>query len=149
MLYLGGGYPEPYDEQLAGKVAMSKAIHAFAERGRTIYAECGGMMYLTQAIRDCGGCSHDMVGLFPAEAVMEKSGLALGYRTVELSQTCVLGVSGVVARGTSSIALRWFRLDQELAHYIHLHFAGQPMFAAALVDSARRAAGRLSDFGRG
>ena len=99
MLYLGGGYPEPYDEQLAGKVAMSKAIHAFAERGRTIYAECGGMMYLTQAIRDCGGCSHDMVGLFPAEAVMEKSGLALGYRTVELSQTCVLGVSGVVARG--------------------------------------------------
>ncbi|MCS6284950.1 MAG: hypothetical protein H8K08_05925 [Nitrospira sp.] len=85
MLYLGGGYPELYGEQLAGNVAMRKAIRAFAERGRTSYAECGGMMYLTQAIHDCGGCSHDMVGLFSAEAVMEKWGLTLGYRTAGLS----------------------------------------------------------------
>mgnify|MGYP003694713075 CR=1 FL=1 len=53
------------------------------------------MMYLTQAIRDFAGSSHEMVGLFPAEAVMRKPGLTLGYRTVELSQDCILGASGV------------------------------------------------------
>jgi cobyrinic acid a,c-diamide synthase len=168
MLYFGGGYPELYGEKLTGNVAMRKAIRAFAERGGTIYAECGGMMYLTQAIRDCEGRSHDMVGLFPAEAVMKKSGLTLGYRTVELSQTCILGVSGVIARGHEFHCSRLVPrgpldfacslsdargdskgqdglvLDNVLALYTHLHFAGQPMLAAALVDSARRAAGRLS-----
>ena len=84
MLYLGGGYPELYGEALARNVTMRTAIRQFAERGGTIYAECGGMMYLTQAIRDFDGTSHEMVGLFPAEAVMQKSGLVLGYRTVEL-----------------------------------------------------------------
>ncbi len=164
MLYLGGGYPELYGEKLTGNVAMREAIRAFAERGGTIYAECGGMMYLTQAIRDFKGQSHDMVGLFPAEAVMKKSGLTLGYRTVELSQTCILGVSGVIARGHefhySTLVPRGpldfacslsdargdskgrdgLVLDNVLALYTHLHFASQPTLAAALVDSARRTA---------
>jgi cobyrinic acid a,c-diamide synthase len=164
MLYLGGGYPELYGEKLTGNVAMREAIRAFAERGGTIYAECGGMMYLTQAIRDFKGQSHDMVGLFPAEAVMKKSGLTLGYRTVELSQTCILGVSGVIARGHEfhystlvprgpldfACSLSDARGDSKgrdglvlgnvLALYTHLHFASQPTLAAALVDSARRIA---------
>ncbi len=164
MLYLGGGYPELYGEKLTGNVAMREAIRAFAERGGTIYAECGGMMYLTQAIRDFKGQSHDMVGLFPAEAVMKKSGLTLGYRTVELSQTCILGVSGVIARGHEfhystlvprgpldfACSLSDARGDSKgrdglvlgnvLALYTHLHFASQPTLAAVLVDSARRIA---------
>ena len=164
MLYLGGGYPELYGEKLTGNVAMREAIRAFAERGGTIYAECGGMMYLTQAIRDFKGQSHDMVGLFPAEAVMKKSGLTLGYRTVELSQTCILGVSGIIARGHEfhystlvprgpldfACSLSDARGDSKgrdglvlgnvLALYTHLHFASQPTLAAALVDSARRIA---------
>jgi cobyrinic acid a,c-diamide synthase len=164
MLYLGGGYPELYGEKLTGNVAMREAIRSFAERGGTIYAECGGMMYLTQAIRDFKGQSHDMVGLFPAEAVMKKSGLTLGYRTVELSQTCILGVSGVIARGHEfhystlvprgpldfACSLSDARGDSKgrdglvlgnvLALYTHLHFASQPTLAAALVDSARRIA---------
>lgn len=168
MLYFGGGYPELHGAALAGNVAMRTAIREFAGRGGVIYAECGGMMYLTQAIRDFNDQSHDMVGLFPAEAVMRKSGLTLGYRTVKLSQPCILGLSGVIARGHefhySTLALRGpldyacflsdargkskgqdgLVLDNVLALYTHLHFASQPTLAAALVDSARRAAGRLS-----
>ncbi len=165
MLYLGGGYPELYGAALAGNIAMRKAIRDFAEQGGTIYAECGGMMYLTQAIRDFKDQSHDMVGLFPAEAVMKKTGLTLGYRTVELSQTCVLGVSGVIARGHEfhystlvprgpldfACSLRDARGDSKgqdglvrdnvLALYTHLHFASQPKIATALVNAARRTAG--------
>jgi cobyrinic acid a,c-diamide synthase len=99
MLYFGGGYPELHGAALAGNVTMRTAIRKFAERGGTIYAECGGMMYLTQAIRDFTGTSHEMVGLFPAETVMQKSGLTLGYRTVELSHDCILGAAGTIARG--------------------------------------------------
>ena len=168
MLYLGGGYPELHGEVLAGNVTMRAAIRQFAERGGTIYAECGGMMYLTQAIRDFAGTSHEMVGLFPAEAVMRKPGLTLGYRTVELSQGCILGASGATARGHEfhystlvpkgrldyACALRDARGESKgsdglvvgntLALYTHLHFASQPQFAESLVLSVRRTSPRLS-----
>lgn len=162
MLYLGGGYPELHGEVLARNVMMRTAIRQFAERGGTIYAECGGMMYLTQAIRDFAGISHEMVGLFPAEAVMQKPSLTLGYRTVELAQGCILGASGTTARGHEfhysslvpsgsldyACALLDARGDSKgsdglvagntVALYTHLHFASQPQMASALVASARR-----------
>ena len=167
MLYLGGGYPELHGEALAGNVTMRTAIRKFAERGGTIYAECGGMMYLTQAIRDFDGTSHEMVGLFPAEAVMRKSGLTLGYRTVELSQDCILGASGTTARGHEfhystlvpkgrldyACALRDARGESKgsdglvvgniLALYTHLHFASQPQIAKSLVSAVRRTSPRF------
>jgi len=161
MLYLGGGYPELHGEALAGNRTMRTAIREFAERGGTIFAECGGMMYLTQAIRDFAGSSHEMVGLFPAEVVMRKPGLTLGYRTVELSQDCILGVSGAIARGHEfhystlvpkgrldyACALRDARGESKgpdglvvgntLALYTHVHFASQPQIAKALVSTVR------------
>jgi cobyrinic acid a,c-diamide synthase len=162
MLYLGGGYPELHGTALAGNVTMRSAIRQFAECGGTIYAECGGMMYLTQAIRDFDGTSYEMVGLFPAETVMQKSDLTLGYRTVELSQDCILGASGTTVRGHEfhystlvsrgsldyACALRDAREESKgldglvagnaLALYTHVHFASQPQVARALVASARR-----------
>ena len=162
MLYLGGGYPELHGEALARNVAMRTAIRRFAERGGTIYAECGGMMYLTQSIRDFSGASHEMVGLFAAEAVMHRQSLTMGYRTMECSQDCILGASGTTARGHefhySTLVprgpLRYVSLLRDaqgeakgsdglamgntLACYAHLHFASQPQMAGALVASARR-----------
>src|SRR5437870_4512964 len=168
MLYLGGGYPELHGEVLARNVTMRTAIRKFAERGGTVYAEWGGMMYLTQAILDFAGTSHEMVGLFPAEAVMRKPGLILGYRTLELSQDCILGVSGSTARGHEFhystlvpkgkldyvCALRDARgepkgsdgliVGNTLALYAHLHFASQPQIVKSLVSSVRRTSPRLS-----
>ena len=162
MLYLGGGYPELHGERLASNVTMRTAIRRFAERGGTIYAECGGMMYLTQAIRDFAGVSHEMVGIFPAEAVMRKTDLTLGYRTVEVSQDCILGATGATARGHEfhySTLVPKGRLDyacalhdargeskgsdglvvgNTLAFYTHVHFSSQPQMANALVASARQ-----------
>ncbi|HEX6826949.1 MAG TPA: cobyrinate a,c-diamide synthase, partial [Nitrospiraceae bacterium] len=168
MLYLGGGYPELHGEVLTRNVTMRTAIRKFAEHGGTIYAECGGMMYLTRAIRDFAGTSHEMVGLFPAEVVMRKSGLVLGYRTVECSQDCVLGVSGSTARGHEfhysrlvpkgkldyACALRDARGEPKgsdglvvgnvLALYAHLHFSSGPHIAKSLVSSARRTSPRFA-----
>jgi cobyrinic acid a,c-diamide synthase len=162
MLYLGGGYPELYGKVLADNVTMRAAIRQFAEQGGTIYAECGGMMYLTQAIRDFAGTSHEMVGLFPAEAVMQKSSMTLGYRTMSCSRHCILGEAGLIARGHEfhystlvsrgpldyACGLRDAQGDSKgsdglvlgntLALYTHIHFASQPQMASALVASARR-----------
>ena len=162
MLYLGGGYPELHSEALTGNVSMRTAIRQFAKRGGTIYAECGGMMYLTQAIRDFAGTSHEMVGLFPAEAVMQKSMMTLGYRTMTCSQPCLLGEAGVTARGHEfhystlvsrsplnyACALRDAQgeskgsdglvIGNTLGLYTHIHFASQPQLAGALIASARR-----------
>jgi len=161
MLYLGGGYPELHGKALADNVSMRAAIRQFAERGGTIYAECGGMMYLTQAIRDFAGTSHEMVGLFPAEAVMRKSSMTLGYRTMSCSRHCILGEAGMIARGHEfhystlvsrgpldyACGLRDAQGDSKgsdglvlgntLALYTHIHFASQPQLAGALVASAR------------
>lgn len=162
MLYLGGGYPELHGKALAGNVTMRAAIRQFAEQDGTIYAECGGMMYLTQAIHDFAGISHEMVGLFPAEAVMDKSGLTLGYRMVEISHDCILGASSASGRGHEfhySTLVQKGRLNyacvlrdaqgnskgqdgltvgNTMALYTHLHFASQPQIAKSLVSSVRR-----------
>jgi cobyrinic acid a,c-diamide synthase len=161
MLYLGGGYPELHGERLACNVTMRTAIRQFAERGGPIYAECGGMMYLTQAIRDLEGKSHEMVGLFAAEAVMSKVRMTLGYRELQVSQPCLLGEVGIKARGHEfhyslvepkgqlqyactlmdaqgkSTGQDGLVVGNTLGLYSHLHFASQPRIAASLIASAR------------
>ncbi len=160
LLYLGGGYPELHGETLAGNVGMRTAIRSFAEQGGPVYAECGGTMYLTRAIRDFEGRSHEMVGLFPAEAVMRKPGLTLGYREIEITSPCVLGLPGTKARGhefhysslvpSGTIEYACAVADAKgqarcpdglvrgntVALYAHLHFGSQPGLARALVSSA-------------
>ena len=167
LLYLGGGYPELHAEALARNVKMRTAVRAFAERGGPIYAECGGLMYLTRAIRDFDGRSHGMVGVFPAETVMKRPGLTLGYRGVTLTRPCLLGKVGVLARGhefhystlepkgdleyaCSLTDAKGERRGSDglvagnsLALYTHLHFASQPLLAPALVAAARHARGRM------
>jgi len=162
MLYLGGGYPELHGRQLSGNVTMRRAIRQFAECGGMIYAECGGMMYLTQSIRAFDDTSHEMVGLFPAEAIMKKPGLTFGYRAVELSRDCILGSSGTIARGhefhySTLISRGSFDyacalcdaqglskgpdglvVGNVVALYTHLHFASQPQIAKSLVSSGQR-----------
>lgn len=168
MLYLGGGYPELHGAALAANISMRSAIKQFAERGGTIYAECGGMMYLTQAICDFNGVRHEMVGLFPAEATMRSQRMTLGYRALELTQSCIIGSIGLTARGHEfhhSALIQKDRLTytgmlidargesigsdglverNTLGLYTHLHFASQPRIGAALIDAARHSAGRVS-----
>lgn len=162
MLYLGGGYPELHGAALAGNVAMRTAIREFAVGGGTIYAECGGMMYLTQGIRTLEGMLYEMVGLFPAEATMQSKRMTLGYRAIELMQPCMLGSTGLAARGhefhysevipDGPLVYACALTDAQggskgrdgmvegsvLGLYSHLHFSSQPSIAASLVAAARR-----------
>ena len=64
-IYLGGGYPELYAEQLAANEGLKQALKAGAAGGLPIYAECGGLMYLAREIRDLEGRVHPMAGVLP------------------------------------------------------------------------------------
>ena len=64
-LYFGGGYPEAFARELSSNGAMLSAIRSFAGRGGVIYAECGGLMYLTAAIRTLDGVQWPMAAIIP------------------------------------------------------------------------------------
>lgn len=75
-IYLGGGYPELYAGALEAS-ATTKEIKAAADRGMPIYAECGGLLYLSQGIQT--DREYRMAGVLPACAEMTGSVQALGY----------------------------------------------------------------------
>jgi len=165
-LYLGGGYPELHAESLAANAAMRASVAAFARSGRPIYAECGGLMYLTRAIRTRDGRAHPMVGLIPCEAVMADRLEAIGYVEVTLETDTPIGPAGTRFRGhqfrysrlsepDGAVALAYslrrrgsdeplregYRIGNNvLASYVHAHWASNPRVAEAFVTSCRRAA---------
>src|SRR6202046_2387476 len=78
-LYFGGGYPEAFARELSSNTAMLAAIRGFAGNGGLIYAECGGLMYLTDAIRTLDGARWPMAAIIPGVAAMSERLQAIGY----------------------------------------------------------------------
>lgn len=90
-VYLPGGYPEVFAEQLSLNQAIKQSIKAYVEAGGKLWAECGGMMYLTRAITDESGQRWPMVDLFEADCSMEKMKLSLGYRYFDYKNVRLCG----------------------------------------------------------
>lgn len=82
LLWLPGGYPELYAKQLSENKEMQQSILAFAESGKAIVAECGGMMYLGEKMELQDGSIYDMVSLFSYHTSMKSMKLHLGYRQI-------------------------------------------------------------------
>lgn len=78
-IYLGGGYPEVHAAALAANESMLREIRSHAAHGRVIYAECGGLMYLGEAVTTVEGRRLAMVGVLPIEARMLERLKSLGY----------------------------------------------------------------------
>ena len=156
-LYFGGGYPELHAAILAENAPVRKAVHAFAAAGRPIYAECGGLMYLADALEDLDGATHVMVGLLPTTVRMRPRRLSLAYTEVTFTGATPLGDAGAVARGHEfhysridplpDAVPRAYRLrarhgeeraegyvvGRALLSYVHLHFASNPALAEHFV----------------
>jgi cobyrinic acid a,c-diamide synthase len=159
-LYLGGGYPELHAMQLSENTAMLEAIRDFASSGRPIYAECGGMIYLSRSLATLDEATHPMAGVLPMDFAMTNKLVNFGYVTVELTDECLLGQSGTVFRGHS---FHYSRLLQQpelptsyrvtyslsgreehegfctgnvLASYVHVHFRSHPALAENFVQAA-------------
>ena len=100
-LYLGGGYPELYAGALSANPSMLASVREFAASDRPIYAECGGMIYLSQQIETSDGQIHAMAGVLPFGMEMTRGLVQFGYVAVELTRDCLLGACGTIVRGHS------------------------------------------------
>jgi len=79
-LYAGGGFPEEYAEELAANKTLRKVLGLQIAEGLPVWAECGGLMYLSQGlIRN--GSVHEMVGALPT--MVEQTQVPQGHGYVK------------------------------------------------------------------
>jgi len=88
LIYIGGGFPEILGQSLERNTTMRNLIKKHAEEGMPIYAECGGLMYLTKSI-SFGKKKYKMVGLFDAETQMTKK-MTLNYTEGRITSNCLI-----------------------------------------------------------
>jgi cobyrinic acid a,c-diamide synthase len=83
-LFIGGGFPETHADRLQANCELRGAVRDAVRDGLPVYAECGGLMYLTRSIIWRGNRS-EMVGVIPADAVMYDK--PQGHGLVALEET--------------------------------------------------------------
>jgi cobyrinic acid a,c-diamide synthase len=150
-----------FAREIAGNREFIEGVRAARLRGLPIYAECGGMMFLSRGVTDFSGCRHTMAGIIPGETVMLGKRAALGYVSAEALGDSILAPAGRVIRGhefhyselrgadPGSHAYLLKKAGEEksrpdgyvsgslLASYLHIHFAGCPREAENFVNACR------------
>lgn len=159
-IYLPGGYPELFAQELAGNQEMKQELRRAVDSGMPVYAECGGFIYLTRGVAK-EDTLHEFAGVFPVRTRMLPRRKALGYREIELLEQALLGAGGTTARGHefhysemeempagveriyrvtrngAELGREGYRYKNCLASYIHLHFGSSPDIARNLVEACR------------
>ncbi|MCD4702855.1 MAG: Ni-sirohydrochlorin a,c-diamide synthase [Methanosarcinaceae archaeon] len=109
-LYLGGGYPELFASELETNETMRTDILEASHNGLPIYAECGGLMYLTRKLTtgvkgkgtyhmaEMPEATHDMVGALPGHSLMGHTRV-VSYNNGSLAQNSIIGKAGNSFKG--------------------------------------------------
>jgi len=97
-LYIGGGFPEFFLEELEANKKLRHSIANAIEGGLPVYAECAGLMYLCQGI-NWQGQRHEMVGVIPAEVELSSRPKGHGYVIAEVVKENPFFPVGLVLRG--------------------------------------------------
>lgn len=165
-LYIGGGFPEMFMDELSANTGLRTAIRQVIENDLPVYAECGGLMYLSRRII-WGENSAEMVGVLPCDVEMTTKPQGHGYVIAHVENENPFFPSGTVLRGhefhnsrlvtlsangnKSSLATV-YRLSRGnglgdgcdgityrnvLASYTHLHNGERQEWVKGLVRSAR------------
>jgi len=162
-LYIGGGFPEMFMEELSANVTLRVTIREAIENDLPVYAECGGLMYLSQRIR-WGEKSAKMVGALPCDVEMTDKPQGHGYVIAEVDSENPFFTPGTALRGhefhnsrlisvsANDSLITTYQLQRGngigerrdgiiyrnvLAAYTHLHSGGAPNWAVGLVHKAQ------------
>ncbi len=172
-VFLGGGFPEMFVENLTANVSMRRSLVLAAAIGVPIYAECGGYMYLMEKLVDFDGKAHDMVGIVPSVVKMSRKLQMVGYVEATFCTDTILGAQGTKLRGhefhfSTEIISKDVQLPRAftftrmrngaryasgyakgtvLGSYLHLHFAGCLEAAKAFIESCRASRKRRTPHG--
>ena len=98
-VYFGGGYPELFARALSANHNMLSSVAEFAQAGGVIYGECGGFMYLCNAITNLEGENFPMTNIFPFKIRMKPRLARLGYRKATLLSNSFFGKAGSFLHG--------------------------------------------------
>jgi cobyrinic acid a,c-diamide synthase len=167
-LYIGGGFPEMFMAELSANQSLRHGLHDMIERGLPVYAECGGLMYLSRRIV-WNGQSAEMVGALPCEVEMIDRPQGHGYVIAEVADDNPFLPKGTRLRGHEFHHSRLLNVDPAvrtayalargnglgngrdglvyrnvLASYTHLHAASAPDWAEGLVARARTYANEVA-----
>ena len=160
-LYIGGGFPETQAQALADNKGFRDSLKKEIEAGLPVYAECGGLIYLSEALT-VNQNTYPMVGALPLHMVLEKKPQGHGYTILEVASPNPYFQAGEILRGhefhytrpvmTGSEdicpvfkVLRGQGLDGKrdglckknlLATYSHIHAGGNPLWGQGLVKAA-------------
>jgi len=159
-LYAGGGFPEVYAERLSANATLREALRERIAQGLPVWAECGGLMYLSQSLT-AKGSVYPMVGALPltveqtarpqghgyVEAVVDATNPFLepgaGIRGHEFHYSRIREAKGGLStvldlkRGTGVGGERdGIVAGNALATYTHVHSLGLPGWAPAIVRAA-------------
>ena len=149
-LYLGGGYPELYLEQLGGNTQMLESIRKALGKGLPCIAECGGFMYLTQSI-----AGTPMVGALEGECFDTGKLTRFGYVTLQAKKDNLLcragekiaahefhhwdcDLPGDTFTAKKPTGKQWdcaVSTETLYAGYPHFHFYSNPAFAEGFIDT--------------
>ncbi|MEQ8201892.1 MAG: cobyrinate a,c-diamide synthase [Syntrophomonadaceae bacterium] len=161
-LYIGGGFPEMFLDELSANQGMIEHIQA-AFNGRVpIWAECGGFMYLCREICDWEGKSWAGAGIVPARVRMTRKLQALGYVEATALGDSIIARQGDVLRGhefhfsieenldpscyafavqggiRSAPGHDGYNRDNVLASYVHLHLRSNKTAAVNFLQACRK-----------
>ena len=160
-LYIGGGFPEFFLEELEGNHQLQQDIANGVERGLPLYAECAGLMYLCRSI-SWKDRSYKMVGVIPADVELSEKPQGHGYVIAEVVEENPLFPVGLTLRGhefhhSGLLPLHdlpcVYRIKRGkgiaskrdgivyknlFASYMHLHALGTPEWAEGLVSMASK-----------
>lgn len=156
-LYLGGGFPEEFADELAHNEISKTSIRTAITSGIPTLAECGGFMYLTESIANTDGVEYRMVGLIPGKVRMQKNLAALGYREIFGTQGNFLIGEALQAKGHEfhystferkegspyayeskgrfGKKLEGYLRDNLVAGYTHFHFASNPQLVERWIEA--------------
>jgi cobyrinic acid a,c-diamide synthase len=160
-LYIGGGFPEVFMERLEANGTMREDIRRAIAAGVPAWAECGGLMYLTQGI-SWRGRRAAMAGVFSCSVDMDDRPAGHGYVLLEETGNGAWPHAGRQLRGHEfhhsrlaglgggeTFAYRTLRGSGTVrgfdglvqgacvAGYTHLHADGAPFWAKDFVALAR------------
>lgn len=172
-LYIGGGFPETQARALADNESFRNSVRRASEAGLPIYAECGGLMYLSRSLT-MDGRTYPMTGALPLAVDVQRRPQGHGYTEVLVEGRNPFYPPGAVLKGhefhysrvtdlgglEDNLVFRMTRghgivngrdgvcVRNTLATYTHIHALGTPQWAAGFIASIkeRQAAPRKRHF---
>ncbi|MGF6778535.1 cobyrinate a,c-diamide synthase [Paraburkholderia sp. GAS334] len=145
-LWLPGGYPELHAQTLSRNTLSATSIRAHAAAGKTLIAECGGMLYLLDTLTDTSGARTPMLGLLPGHATMQPRLASLGMQQINGTHGAMTGhtfhyshlettmtpLTTAVRAQSAAPGEAVFRAGNIVATYMHSYWPSNPAFTAAL-----------------